>query len=100
MPLASLLRYFSKDLAIDLGTANTCVYARGKGMSGEKGAKLFDSTKAYESHSDVVVATRAGEIDVIGANVLDSVTVKTLPVNSKGHIADNTHFWFAVLKLQ
>ena len=32
MPLLSLLRYFSNDLAIDLGTANTLVYARGKGI--------------------------------------------------------------------
>src|SRR5215470_1813454 len=32
MPLASLLRYFSKDLAIDLGTANTLVFARNKGI--------------------------------------------------------------------
>ncbi len=29
---ASLLAKFSHDLAIDLGTANTCVYARGKGI--------------------------------------------------------------------
>jgi rod shape-determining protein MreB len=32
MPFASLLRYFSNDLAIDLGTANTLVYARNKGI--------------------------------------------------------------------
>jgi rod shape-determining protein MreB len=29
---ASLLSHFSNDLAIDLGTANTCVFARGKGI--------------------------------------------------------------------
>ena len=28
----SALSYFSNDLAIDLGTANTCVFARGKGI--------------------------------------------------------------------
>ena len=32
MPFTSLLRYFSNDLAIDLGTANTLVYARNKGI--------------------------------------------------------------------
>ena len=32
MAFASLLRYFSNDLAIDLGTANTLVYARNKGI--------------------------------------------------------------------
>jgi rod shape-determining protein MreB and related proteins len=30
MPFASLLRYFSKDLAIDLGTANTLVFSNGQ----------------------------------------------------------------------
>ena len=32
MPILSLLRYFSNDLAIDLGTANTLVFARGRGI--------------------------------------------------------------------
>jgi len=32
LPLRSLLSLFSSDLAIDLGTANTCVYVRGKGI--------------------------------------------------------------------
>ena len=32
MPLGSFFSLFSSDLAIDLGTANTCVYARGKGI--------------------------------------------------------------------
>src|SRR5256885_7517611 len=30
--LSSLLAHFSHDLAIDLGTANTCVFARGRGI--------------------------------------------------------------------
>jgi len=30
--LRSILRYFSNDLAIDLGTANTLIYARGRGI--------------------------------------------------------------------
>jgi rod shape-determining protein MreB len=32
LPFGSLFSLFSSDLAIDLGTANTCVYARGKGI--------------------------------------------------------------------
>ena len=32
MGLGSFFSLFSSDLAIDLGTANTCVYARGKGI--------------------------------------------------------------------
>ena len=30
--ISSFLSRFSHDLAIDLGTANTCIYARGKGI--------------------------------------------------------------------
>jgi len=73
-------------------------YARGTGMTAVKAAKLFDSTSTYESHSDVVVARRDGEIDVIGCNVLDSVTKKTLRINAAGHIEDTVHLWFAILK--
>jgi len=75
-------------------------YARGKAMTPAKAAKLFDSTSTYESHSDVVVARRPGEIDVIGCNVLDSVTKKTLKINAAGQIEDTVHLWFAVLKRQ
>src|SRR5262245_39299802 len=32
VPLKRILGWFSSDLAIDLGTANTLVYARGKGI--------------------------------------------------------------------
>lgn len=73
-------------------------YARGSNMTAAKAATLFDRISSYESHSDLVVAQRPGEIDVIGANVLDSVTQKTLNVDAQGHIADDQHFWFAVLK--
>ena len=38
------------------------------------------------------------EIDVIGFNVLDSVTKKTVPLTSAGLIADRKHKWFVVLK--
>ena len=30
--LDKILGFFSSDLAIDLGTANTCVYVKGKGI--------------------------------------------------------------------
>lgn len=73
-------------------------YARGENMTHEKAQKYYDKTSSYTSHVDVVVAKRANEIDVIGANVLDSVTKKTLTINADGHITDKKHFWFVVLK--
>ena len=66
--------------------------------NGRDPAKLYDSTSPYKSHTDLVVAVRPGEVDVIGANVLDSVTKKTLRLDAQGHIDDATHPWFAVLK--
>lgn len=72
--------------------------ARSEKMTTAKAMALFDKTSRYNSHSDIVVAKRVGEIDVIGANVLDSVTKKTLNLNVEGHIEDNQHFWFTVLK--
>jgi hypothetical protein len=73
-------------------------YARGNGMTASRAAALFDRTSPYDSHSDIVVAKRKGEIDVIGCNVLDSVTKKTLRIDAAGNIEDARHFWFAVLK--
>jgi hypothetical protein len=40
----------------------------------------------YQAHVDIVVATRPGEIDVIGGNVEESVTLRTFPVNSEGKL--------------
>lgn len=61
-------------------------------------APYFDKTGAYTSHTDVVVAVRPGEVDVIGCNVLDSVTKKTMKLTASGLLADTNHPWFVVLK--
>src|SRR5215216_3615718 len=53
MPLASLLRYFSKDLAIDLGTANTLVFASNQGI-------------VVREPSVVVIIKLTGRIEAVG----------------------------------
>lgn len=73
-------------------------YGRGERMTQDKANRLFDSASSYKSHTDVVVAVRTDEIDVIGANVMDSVTKKTLKLDANGQIDDPTHFWFVLLK--
>jgi hypothetical protein len=80
----------------DVGDTIGC--ARLRGLTFEKAQAFFDKTERYPSHSDIVVARRPGEIDVIGANVLDSVTKKTLKLTPAGLVADRSHLWFAVLK--
>lgn len=60
--------------------------------------KFFDRTTPFKSHTDLVVARRNGEIDVIGFNVEDSVTMKTIAITKEGLVADRTKKWFVVLK--
>ena len=50
------------------------------------------------ANTDIVVAKRPGEIDVIGGNVRDSVCKKTLALSPSGHLADTSHNWFVVMK--
>ena len=60
----------------------------------------YDSPAPYESHSDIVVAKREGEIDVIGGNVDNSVSLKTYAIDSQGRLIDTSHDWIAVLSNQ
>lgn len=53
--------------------------------------------QVYKSHTDVVVAVRPGQIDVIGGNVSDSVTKKTLRTDAEGKLIDTNHRWFVVM---
>lgn len=63
----------------------------------EDGVDFDHRPDTYKSHCDLVVAVRPGEIDVIGGNVQDSVTLKTLKTNPGGLLIDTNNRWFAVL---
>lgn len=63
----------------------------------EDGVDFDHRPETYKSHCDLVVAVRPGEIDVIGGNVADSVTLKTLKTNPGGLLIDTNNRWFAVL---
>jgi hypothetical protein len=96
-------RYWGYRIGESAGKPNKgdlVAYARGGGMTFAKAQKRYDSKGSYLSHTDLVVERRSNEIDVIGANVFDSVTLKTLPLGVDGHIADRNFHWFAVLKLR
>lgn len=60
MTLRSMLSFLSSDLAIDLGTANTCVYARGKGI-------------VVNEPSIVAVNHVSGRIEAVGLEARDMV---------------------------
>jgi len=66
-------------------------YARGGGTT-------YDYQPiVYPSHTDLVVAVRPGEIDVIGGNVQDSVTLKSLRTDPQGLLIDKHYRWFVVM---
>ncbi len=80
MALASLLRYFSNDLAIDLGTANTLVYERNKGI-------------VVREPSVVVVNKLTNRIEAVGAEAKEMLgrtpgNIESIRPMKDGVIAD------------
>jgi hypothetical protein len=88
-------RLLEPDASPTIGDMVGCTADR---ISFDEAQHYFDKTGSYHSHTDLVVARRPREIDVIGANVLDSVTKKTIPLTTAGLIADRSLKWFVVLK--
>jgi hypothetical protein len=58
----------------------------------------YDTEEGYASHCDLVVAKRINEVDIIGGNVSDSVTKKTLKLDGNGKVKDTSRPWFVVIK--
>jgi hypothetical protein len=67
------------------------------GYARQGGIKYDYQPTVYSSHTDLVVAVRPGEIDVIGGNVKDSVTKKTLKTDPEGKLIDKHYRWFVVM---
>ena len=67
------------------------------GYARQDGIDFDVQPETYKSHTDLVVAVRPGEIDVIGGNVADSVTLKTLATDKEGKLVDKHQKWFVVL---
>jgi hypothetical protein len=67
-------------------------YARQPGVS-------YDTPSAsYKSHADLVISRTASEIEVLGGNVGNSVTLKHLAIDDHGLLIDDRFEWFAVLQ--
>lgn len=67
------------------------------GYARQGGVNFDYQPTVYSSHTDIVVAVRPGEIDVIGGNVKDSVSLKTVSTDSQGKINDKNQRWFVVM---
>ncbi len=70
MAFGSLLRYFSNDLAIDLGTANTLIYARNRGIVVREPSivvinKLTGKVEAVGSEAKEMLGRTPGNIEAI-----------------------------------
>jgi rod shape-determining protein MreB len=80
MKLRSLFSFFSNDLAIDLGTANTLVYARGKGIVVNE-----PSIVAIDKNTNRVYAVGKEAKEMLGRTPANIIAIK--PLND-GVIAD------------
>lgn len=67
------------------------------GYARQSGVSYDYQPLTYASHTDLVVAVRAGEVDVIGGNVQDSVSLKTLSTDAQGKLTDKNQRWFVVM---
>ena len=80
MNLRSLFGFFSSDLAIDLGTANTLVYAKGRGIVVNE-----PSIVALDKNNKKVVAVGREAKEMLGRTPADIIAVKPM---KDGVIAD------------
>jgi rod shape-determining protein MreB len=80
MGLGSLLSFLSTDLAIDLGTANTCVYAKGRGIVVNE-----PSMVAVNKVTGRVEAVGTGAKEMLGRTPGNIVAIKPM---KDGVIAD------------
>ena len=76
----SLFSFFSNDLAIDLGTANTCIFARGKGV-----VLSEPSIVAIDRRDGTVQAVGTEAKEMLGRTPGDIVAIKPM---KDGVIAD------------
>ncbi len=70
MPFGSMFRYFSNDLAMDLGTANTLVYARNRGIVVREPSivvlnKLTNQIEAVGAEAKEMLGRTPGNIQAI-----------------------------------
>ena len=69
---------------------------------GEKQISIDNALKIgwYQSHCDIVTKVGDRFVDVIGGNVMHSVTKKRLRTNKDGQLTDTSEKWFVVLECQ
>lgn len=80
-------RYFSTDLAIDLGTANTLVYVRGQGIVLDEPSVVAVRTEGGTSTRKTVLAVGAAAKKMLGRTPVNVTTIRPM---KDGVIADFT----------
>ena len=53
----------------------------------------------FPAHCSIVTGVAAGEVDVIGGNVDDAVTLEHLHIDAQGRLQGNKDNWFVVLRV-
>ncbi len=83
--LRKIMGLFSNDLSIDLGTANTLIYVRGKGMVLDEPSVVAIRTNQYSSKPRSIVAVGEDAKNMLGKENKKIITVRPL---KDGVIAD------------
>jgi len=82
--------YRPSEVRVELGDV-VCKARDGSGAS-------YDNIRpGMKTHCDIVIAVARGRATVVGGNVNDSVTRRSLPLDAKGRLASQEHF--AVIKV-
>ena len=68
--------------------------------------EVLPTAGRFAGHCDIVVGRKGGELDVIGGNVDNAVTLTPVPITGDGRLAgpdgavlDPEHHWFVVLRV-
>jgi hypothetical protein len=112
--------YINRAREATLGHPGTVVWAERPALYAPKAGDLicfaragrqgmrFDDLPArhFPSHCEIVVATAPGQLDAIGGNVADAVTLTHVPTTPDGRVAgndgqplDKNHPWFVVIRI-
>ncbi len=76
------------------------------GRASSRPLTLDSMPSSFPSHCDIVTGLGSGTIQVVGGNVADAVSMKHIPVDAQGRLADTTgkpydtrYPWFTVLQV-
>jgi len=93
---ASIVYYDKDEIAPRIG--DLVGFSRTSKVSNRADIAKYLPDKFFESHTDLVVATKPGSLKVIGGNVSQTIDIKTVQIDTNGIITSPAKYFF-VLRL-